>query len=77
MNKKDKTLDRIGNLVLDVYRYAVDNNLDITNRNQVKQILVTLEADNLDIDIESLIQGLVALHSLTKADLAKRKKPVN
>ncbi len=77
MNNEDKAADKMANLVLDVYRYALDDNLDITSHEDVKQILTDLKLDSDNIDIETLIQGLVALDRMTKADMAKRGKPAN
>ncbi len=77
MNNEDKAADEMANLVLDVYRYALDNNVDITSHNDVKQILTDLKLDSDNIDIETLIQGLVALDRMTKADMAKRGKLAN
>lgn len=76
MNNEDKAAEKMANLVLDVYRYALDNNMDITSRDDVVKILTVLKIDNSDeIDIDTLIEGLVALDLMTKAEVAKRQEP--
>jgi len=78
MDTNDKTVDKVGNLVLDIYRYAYKYNLDITNPEDIKRILMVLKPENHDdIDIDILIQGLVAIDRLIKKDVAKRGKPAN
>lgn len=74
MNNEDKTAEKMANLVLDVYRYALDNKMDITNREDILKILETLKLDADEIDVDTLIEGLVTFDKMTKAEVAKRKK---
>lgn len=73
MDNNDKTAQKTTELVLDVYKYAVDNNMDITSREDVSKILETLKPEQTDVNIDVLIQGLIALDKMTKEDAAKRK----
>lgn len=74
MNNEDKAAEKMANIVLDVYRYALDNKMDITNREDILKILKTLKLNADDIDVDILIEGLVAFDKMTKAEVAKRKK---
>ena len=76
MNNEDKAAEKMANLVLDVYRYALDNKMDIMSHEDVVKILTVLEVDSSDeIDVNTLIEGLVALDLMTKAEVEKRKEP--
>lgn len=76
MNNQDKIAEEMASLVLDVYRYALDNNLDITNQEEVKKAVDTLKPELAqEIDIDTLVQGLIAFDRMTKTELAKRVKP--
>lgn len=72
MDNNDKAAQEMTELVLDAYKYAMDNNMNIANREDVAKILEILKPEaNVDIDV--LIQGLVALDKTTKEEAAKRK----
>lgn len=78
MNDNDQTAEKMANIVLDVYRYALDNKMDITSHDDVLKILDVLKIYNSSgINIDTLIEGLVALDKMTKENVAKRKDPVN
>ncbi len=73
MDNNDKAAQEMTEFVLNVYKYAVDNKMDITSREDVTKILETLKPDKTNVDIDVLIQGLVALDKMTKEEAAKRK----
>ncbi len=77
MNNQDEVAKKVANIVLDVYQYALKNNIDITSREDVLNALKELNLTDDSTDVDTLIQGLVALDKMTKADVAKREKPVN
>lgn len=75
MNNQDKIAEEMASLVLDVYRYAIQNNQDITSKVDIRKILTYIRPDEADgVNIEALIEGLVAFDRMTKAELAKRAK---
>ena len=77
MNNEDKAAEKMANIVLDVYRYTLDNNMDITSHDDVVKILTVLKVDDSsEINVDTLIEGLVALDLMTKSEVAKRKEPV-
>ncbi|HLL61168.1 MAG TPA: hypothetical protein VK338_05605 [Candidatus Nitrosocosmicus sp.] len=71
----NETAQKLASIVLDVYNYAYDNNIDITSQDEVRKVLETLnlELPN-DVTIDTLIEGLVAFHKTTKAEVQKRRK---
>ena len=71
--KQDEIIQKVAGIVLDVYRYILDNNLDISSRDDVLKALneLKLNNDSNDVDVDTLIQGLVALDKMTKANVAK------
>lgn len=72
MNNEDKAAEEMSKLVLDVYNYALSNNIDITNKEEVTKIVTTLKPDgSSEVNIDVLIQGLVALDRMTKDRVAK------
>ncbi len=73
MNDQDEIAQKAANLVLDVYQYSLKNNLDITSREDVFKVLKELNITDDSVDVDTLIQGLVALDKMTKADVAKRE----
>ena len=73
MNNQDEVAQKVANIVLDVYQYALKNNLDITSREDVLKALKELNLNDDSTEVDTLIQGLVALDKMTKADVAKRE----
>lgn len=73
MNSQDEVAQKVANMVLDVYQYALKNNLDITSREDVLKALKELNLNDDSTEVDTLIQGLVALDKMTKADVAKRE----
>ena len=76
MNNNDEMAKEMMDIVMDVFAYARKNNLDITNKDEVAEILKAVrpkEAANIDID--KLILGLVAFDQMGKTEAAKRNKP--
>ena len=73
MNDQDEVAQKVANIVLDDYQYALKNNLDITSREDVLKALKELNLTDDSTDVDTLIQGLVALDKMTKADVAKRE----
>lgn len=74
MNNNDEIAKEMMDIVMEVYEYARNNNLDITNKEEVTKILRTIrseEADNIDVD--KLILGLVAFDRMGKTEAAKKK----
>lgn len=62
-------------LVLDAYRYALDNNLDIHNKDDVTKILKELDSKRSSKeDVESFMPMLEIFDKMTKAELEKRRK---
>lgn len=78
MKDEDKIVEEMTSLVLDVYHYALDNDMDISSPDEVAKILKVLKPENSkEVDIEVLIQGLVAFDRMTKTAKAKRGQIVN
>ncbi len=76
MNNEDKVAEETMNLVLKVHRYAHAHNLDITSKEDITKILTVIRPENSsEVDIDILIQGLVAFDRMTKTELAKRRQP--
>lgn len=76
MSQNDKTAEKLANLVMDVYRYALDNDMDFTSKEDIQKILDVLKPENpSDINIDVLIQGLVAFDRMAKTEVKKRQKP--
>ncbi len=73
MNNQDEVAQKVANIVLDVYQYALKNNLDITSREDVLKALKELNLNDDSTEVDTLIQGLVALDKMTKADVTKRE----
>lgn len=77
MNDQDEVAQKVASIVLDVYQYALKNNLDITSREDVLKALKELNLADDSTDVDTLIQGLVTLDKMTKADVAKRESGIN
>ncbi len=61
-------------LILDAYSYALENNLDITNKQDVVKILEAVNPGNSSEEFaESLIPVLQMTDHMIKTDLEKRK----
>ncbi|MFH0773429.1 MAG: hypothetical protein V1922_03910 [bacterium] len=73
MNNQDEIAQKVANIVLDVYQYALKNNLDITSREDVLKALKELNLNDDSTEVDTLIQGLVALDKMTKADVTKKQ----
>jgi len=72
MNNEDKSAEEMSKLVLDVYSYALSNNIDITNQEEITKIVAILRPEtSSEVNIDVLIQGLVALDRMTKDRVAK------
>lgn len=76
MSQNDKTAEKLADIVLDVYRYALDNDMDFTSKENIQKILDVLKPENpSDINIDVLIQGLVSFDRMAKTESKKRQKP--
>ncbi len=76
MNSDEKAQEMM-NIVMAIYSYAHDNNLDITDKDEVKEMLKIVKPEEAGtIDIEVLIQGLVMFDQQAKTTVAKKQKPV-
>ena len=78
MNNNDEAAQKMMDLVMNVYSYANENNLDITSKEDISKALTALkpeEAETVNIDI--LIEGLVAFDKKGKDAAAKSQKPEN
>lgn len=74
MDIKDPN-EEIAKVVMDVYHYALKNNLDIKNRADVAKILKAIDPDNFSEDqVELVMTMLPAIDTIIKKDLAKRRK---
>lgn len=63
-------------LVIDAYRYAIDHNLDITNKEDVTTILKALDPEHSsENEVETFMPMLKAFDKMTKDEVAKREKP--
>ena len=75
MNSNDEVAKELMNLVLDVSKYAHENNLDITSKIDVRKILIIIRPDETDsVNLDTLIEGLVAFDKMAKDEAAKRQK---
>ncbi len=73
MNTKDPTEE--AKLVLRIYRYARKNNLDIKDRNNVAEILKTVDPDNFSEDrVDTIMIALQVTAKNIKKDLERRGK---
>lgn len=73
MNTKDPIEE--AKLVLRIYRYARKNNLDIKDRNNVAEILKTVDPDNFNEDrVDAIMIGLQVTAKKIKTDLTRRNK---
>ncbi len=76
MNNNDEAAKELMNLVLDVSKYARENNLDITSKIDVRKILTIIRPDEADeVNLDTLIEGLVAFDKMAKTEAEKRQKP--
>jgi hypothetical protein len=74
MSNEDKVAEEMAELVLDAYRYALENNMDITSREDVTKIVKIIRPEiQKNVDINVLIEGLVAFDRMTKTQKAKRR----
>jgi hypothetical protein len=65
-------------LIIDMYEYALTNNLDITNKNDVISILKALGQENVANDrIERLMMALAVTAQRIRTDVGQRKKQIN
>ncbi|CAN5148494.1 hypothetical protein BH09PAT2_BH09PAT2_10870 [soil metagenome] len=75
MDTHDQKIQKIISTILDVYSYILDNGTDITNEEEIKKVLKTLNLELPDdVGIDVLIRGLVGFHEITKAHASKTKK---
>lgn len=73
MKTKDPA-EKMSELVVDAYKYALDHNLDISNKVDVSTILKTLDPNHSsENDVEAFMPILEFFDRKTKADVAKRK----
>lgn len=78
MNNNDEVAKKMMDLVLDVYRYAGENNLDITSKEDIAKALTTIKPEGAEtVDIDTLVEGLVAFDRMAKDAMAKRQKTEN
>ena len=76
MNDEDKVAEEMTSLVLKVWQYAHANSIDITSHDDVTKILDTIKPEKVgEVNIDTLIEGLVAFDRMTKTELSKRQKP--
>ncbi len=70
-----KTAEDEAKLVLDIYEYAVEQHLDIENKNDVMDIMKALNQEDLSDDhIERLMTALQITAKRIQTDIANRKK---
>ncbi len=73
MNIKDPN-DELAKVVLDVYHYALKNNLNIKNRVDVTKILKAIDPENFSKNrVEVVMTMLQVTDTIIKTDLAKIK----
>lgn len=73
MDDNDKKAKELMDIVMEVYEYARNNNLDITNKEEVTKILRTIKSEEADkIDIDKLVIGLVAFDRMAKTKEAQK-----
>lgn len=74
MDTKDQ-VSKEAAFVIDAYRYALDNNLDIKNKEDVEKIVKALRPEeSSQKDIELLMPMLEIFDRITKAELARMSK---
>jgi hypothetical protein len=74
MSLKDP-VEESAKLVLDVYDYALDHNLDIKSKEDVKKILEELNPEHASNEaVEAIMPMLSVTDTLIKKDLTGRKK---
>ncbi len=62
-------------LIMDIYEYALDHNLDVENRDDVIQIMKVLNQEDLsDERIERLMTALQITAKKIQSDVDRRKK---
>lgn len=62
-------------LILDMYEYALANNLNVENRNDVIKILEALDQTNISDDhLEQLVKAIQITAKRIQSDLDSRKK---
>lgn len=74
MNIKDPN-DELAIVVMNVYHYALKNNLDIKNKANVIKILRTIDPDNFSEDrVELVMTMLPVTDTIIKKDMANKRK---
>ncbi len=77
MTKKDPA-EEDAKLIIDMYNYALTNNLDISNENEVRSILKALGHENVpDNHLKQLMMALAVTAHRIRTDVSKRKKQIN
>lgn len=65
-------------LIIDMYDYALTNDLDISNKDDVGSILKALGQGKVTNDrVERLMMALAVTAQRTRTDVGKRKKQIN
>lgn len=76
--KTKNSPEETAQLVLEMYEYALTNDLDISNLDDVKHILQALGQEKVsDERVEQLMTALAVTNHRIRQDVAKRKKQVN
>lgn len=76
MDNTDKAAEEMMSLVMDVIHYTHENGLDITNKEDVRKAVEAVRPEQKDsVDLDVLIQGLVAFEKMAKDEAANRKEP--
>ena len=71
MKTKDPA-EEMSELVIDAYKYALENNLDVSSIEDVSTILKTLDPEHSSkTDVETFMPILEFFDRKTKADVAK------
>ena len=77
MDTKDPVIEE-ATFVIDAYRYALDNNLDIRSKEDVEKILKALRPEKSSEEHEEHVEALMPMldifDKMTQAELAKRNK---
>lgn len=78
MNNNDEAAKEMMDLVMDVTRYAHENSLDITNKEDVMKTLEAVRPEKVNtVNLDTLVEGLVAFDQMAKTEQAKRQEPEN
>jgi len=72
MDNTDKIIQQIAEETMDMYLYAKNNNLDISNPEDIKKILEAL--NKTDETVDSAMQSLAVFDQFIQQDLERRKK---